>query len=171
LTQPDSIKLSFSVTQPICTDMPDGQILLTVTGGTESGYTYLWSDNSTSKDITTAVSGLYSVTVTDQNACAQRGSVTITPQNEVCLDIPNAISPNGDLVNDVWNIGFADLYPEIEVKIYNRWGELVWKSEKGYPQPWDGRSNGNVLPIDSYHYTIDLHNGTRIMIGTITIVR
>ena len=98
-------------------------------------------------------------------------SVLIHPVNEVCLVIPNAISPNGDLINDVWNIGLRELYPEIEVKIYNRWGELIWKSDKGYPIPWDGRSNDNVLPVDSYHYTIDLHNGSKLIIGHVTIVK
>ncbi len=74
-----------------------------------------------------------------------RDSVLMTPLNEVCLVIPNAFSPNGDLVNDEWNIGLKDLYPLIEVKIFNRWGELIWKSEKGYPRPWDGRSKGTAL--------------------------
>jgi gliding motility-associated-like protein len=64
-----------------------------------------------------------------------------------------------------------ELYPDIEIKIFNRWGETVWSSAKGYPQPWDGRSNGADLPIDSYHYIINLHNGTRPIIGTITIVK
>jgi gliding motility-associated-like protein len=171
LTEPDSIRISFSVTQPFCTDMPDGGIALTVSGGTNSGYTYLWSDNSVTQNITTAVSGLYSVKVTDANGCSARDSVIIHPLNEVCLVIPNAISPNGDLINDEWNIGFKELYPEMEVKIFNRWGELIWKSARGYGVPWDGRSKGNILPIDSYHYTIDLHNGSRPLIGHVTIVK
>jgi gliding motility-associated-like protein len=171
LSEPDSIRISFSVTQPFCTDMPDGAIALTVTGGTNSGYTYLWSDNSATQNITTAVSGLYSVTITDANGCSARDSVMIHPINEVCLIIPNAISPNGDLINDEWNIGLKELYPEMEVKIFNRWGELIWKSARGYGVPWDGRSKGNILPIDSYHYTIDLHNGSRPLIGHVTIVK
>jgi gliding motility-associated-like protein len=75
------------------------------------------------------------------------------------------------MVNDVWNIGNIDLYPKIEILIYNRWMQLLWKSEEGYPHPWDGRSNGKVLPMDSYHYVIDLHNGKKPFMGTITIVK
>jgi gliding motility-associated-like protein len=97
--------------------------------------------------------------------------VYVAPKKEVCLNIPNAISPNGDGINDEWNIGFKELYPLMEVKIFNRWGELLWASEKGYPIPWDGRSRGAVLPVDSYHYTIDLHNGSKLIIGHITIVK
>ena len=87
------------------------------------------------------------------------------------LSISKAFSPNGDLINDVWNIGNAGLYPDMEITIYNRWGQQIWKSARGYPIPWDGRSRGADLPIDSYHYLIDLHNGTGPIIGTVTIVR
>jgi gliding motility-associated-like protein len=105
------------------------------------------------------------------NGCSIKDSVNVKPINEACLIIPNAISPNGDLINDVWNIGMKELYPKMEVIIFNRWGETIWRSERGYPRPWDGTSNGSSLPIDSYHYIIDLHNGSRPLIGNVTIVR
>ena len=100
-----------------------------------------------------------------------KDSVQLEPQREICLIIPNAISPNGDNINDIWNIGETDLYPDLEIKIFDRYGILVWKSEKGYPQRWDGTSRGRKLTMDSYHYIIDLHNGTKPLIGNITIVR
>jgi gliding motility-associated-like protein len=171
ITEPDALNLSFEITKPFCPDMPDGEIKLNVSGGTQSGYTYLWSDNSTGQNLTGAVSGLYSVTVTDLNNCTAEKAILLEPMNEFCLEIPNAISPNGDLINDVWNIGLKELYPGIEIRIFNRWGELIWKSEIGYPVPWDGRSNGSILPMDSYHYLIDLHNGSRPIIGHVTIVK
>jgi gliding motility-associated-like protein len=172
LTQPDSMKLTFIVKESSCPDMPDGAIQLNVTGGVAgTGYKYKWSDNSTSQNVTDILRGLYKVTVTDDNMCTVSDSVSISTLREICLIIPNAISPNGDIINDEWNIGLKELYPELEIKIFNRWGELVWKSEKGYPDPWDGRSRGRVLPVDSYHYIIDLHNGTKPYIGTITIVK
>ena len=172
LTEPDSIVLEFAVTQPFCPDKPDGTIVLTVTGGVVgTDYTYLWSDNSTTKDLSDIPAGWYSVTVSDLNGCSVSDSVNVEAQNEMCLIIPNGISPNGDLINDVWNIGLSELYPEIEIQIFNRWGEAIWRSEKGYPDPWDGRSRGRQLPVDSYHYIIDLHNGTKPIIGNITIVR
>jgi gliding motility-associated-like protein len=99
------------------------------------------------------------------------GQVFVNPVLDMGLIIPNAFSPNEDLINDTWDIGNISLYPSLEVTIYNRWGQSVWKSGKGYPKPWDGRSNGADLPIDSYHYVIDLHNGTKPVIGHITIVR
>jgi gliding motility-associated-like protein len=172
LTEPDSIKISFDVTQAFCPDSPDGEIRLIVTGGViGTDYSYKWSDNSTGQTISNILKGLYWVTVTDANNCSLRDSVKMEPLNETCLIIPNAISPNDDNINDVWNIGMIYLYPQIEIKIFNRWGELLWKSEKGYPRPWDGRSNGTPLPIDSYHYVIDLHNGSKPIIGNVTIVK
>ena len=171
LSAPDSISVLFSITQPQCTDMPDGRIISAVSGGAVSAYSYLWSDGSTTPDITTAVSGVYTLTVTDANGCSVISSVTIKPVNDLCLELPNAISPNGDNINDLWNIGLRELYPEMEVTIFNRWGEAIWKSARGYPVPWDGRSNGNLLPMDSYHYIIDMHNGRKPVIGTITIVK
>ncbi len=172
LTEPDSMLLIFNINQPWCTDKPDGSIELTVTGGMAgTDYSYLWSDGSTEKDIYGIASGWFSVQVTDLNGCSETDSVFVEPLHETCLVIPNAISPNGDLINDYWNIGLTELYPEIEIKIFNRWGEEVWRSEKGYPEPWDGRSNGAILPIDSYHYIIDLHKGRKPLIGTITIVK
>jgi gliding motility-associated-like protein len=172
LTQPDSLKINFNVTQPFCPDMPNGSVIAEVTGGVPAAdYYYKWSDNSLGKSLTDITAGFYSLTVRDLNGCVVKDSLFVDAQNESCLIIPNAISPNGDLINDEWHIENIDLYPEAEVKIFNRWGISVWKSAKGYPQPWDGRRSGKALPIDSYHYIIDLHNGKKPVIGAITIVR
>jgi gliding motility-associated-like protein len=99
------------------------------------------------------------------------GQVYVSQLQNMKLNLPEAFSPNGDLINDCWNIGNYELYPEMEVAIFNRWGQLLWKSGKGYPQPWDGKNKGTALPVDSYHYVIDLHDGSKPVIGSITIVR
>jgi len=90
---------------------------------------------------------------------------------EVFLEIPEAFSPNGDGINDVWNITGKESWPDIEVTIYNRWGQAVWKSGRGYPVPWDGRGSGKELPVDSYHYVIRLYNGSKLIFGDVTIVK
>jgi gliding motility-associated-like protein len=172
ITAPDSLKLLFNVLPPFCPDKPDGSIATNVTGGVKgTGYSYKWSDNSVNSNLVNIPEGYFKVIVTDMNGCSIKDSVNVKPINESCLVIPNAISPNGDLINDVWNIGMKELYPSMEVIIFNRWGETIWRSERGYPRPWDGTSNGTPLPIDSYHYIIDLHNGSRLLVGNITIVR
>ena len=90
---------------------------------------------------------------------------------EAFLEIPNAFSPDGDGINDVWNIIRKESFPDIEVTIYNRWGQMLFRSGRGYPVPWDGKFRGKDLPVDSYHYFIDLNNGSKPIIGTVTIVR
>jgi gliding motility-associated-like protein len=88
------------------------------------------------------------------------------------LIIPKAFSPNGDLINDLWEIRNTELYPRVEITVYNRWGQTVWRSARGYPIPWNGSSSRGIeLPVDSYHYAIDLHDGSKIQIGTVTIFR
>ncbi|MBK7709995.1 MAG: gliding motility-associated C-terminal domain-containing protein [Bacteroidales bacterium] len=172
LTEPEPILIDYEVTRPFCPDMPDGGISLTVTGGVPgTEYIYLWSDNSTGMNITNITSGTYTVTVTDANLCSGQQTIEVHSQQEICLILNDAISPNGDLINEVWNIGNINLYPSMEVTILNRWGQSVWKSGRGYPVPWDGKSNGAELPVDSYHYVIDLHNGSKPIVGDITIVR
>ncbi len=172
LTDPDSLLISFSMVSPFCSESTDGSIYAGVTGGEEI-YTFEWNDGQfTSQEITGLAAGLYKVIVTDFNGCSVTDSLTLEPVNQICVGIPNIFSPDGDGVNDYWNITRIDLYDQAEVIIMNRWGETVWKSEKGYPSPWDGRaSNGKVLPLDSYHYAIDLHNGKKPIVGHVTIVR
>jgi gliding motility-associated-like protein len=172
IRQPDSLKTAFVVRQAYCPDSPDGEIQLKVTGGViVSDYLYRWSNNSTTQTLSDILKGFYKVLVTDANNCSLKDSVNMKPLHETCLSIPNAISPNNDGINDVWNIGMIGLYPKAEVKVFNRWGEILWKSEAGYPRPWDGRNNGRMLPIDSYYYIIDLHNGSRPITGNVTLVR
>jgi gliding motility-associated-like protein len=172
LTEPDQIKITLDMTRPFCPDKPDGEIRSTVTGGIPgTDYILRWSDNSSGRNISNIGEGNYKLAVNDHNGCTVKDSLFLSSLNETCLIIPNAISPNGDLINDVWNIGNIDLYPNVEIKIYNNWGELMWKSERGYPRPWNGRSNGAKLPIDSYFYMIDLHNGSRPVGGSVTIIK
>ena len=148
------------------------------------GSTYIWKiDGVVQPDFTTnefdytwntADTFLLEVQERSIDGClgpVRSGQVFVCEDYNTGLIIHRAFSPNGDLVNDVWNIGNSDLYPKMEITIYNRWGQSVWKSGVGYPIPWDGKSNGEELPIDSYHYIIDLHNGTKPIIGDITIVR
>jgi gliding motility-associated-like protein len=83
---------------------------------------------------------------------------------------PTAFSPNGDSHNDTWEIDFLTDYPDCVVKVYNRWGMLVYESEKGYPTPWDGKNNGRVVPVDTYYYTITLGNNEKPIKGYVTVL-
>lgn len=86
------------------------------------------------------------------------------------ISIPNAFSPNGDGINDVWNIDPLELFSEAQTEVFNRYGQLVF-SCRGYPKPWNGTRNGQPLPAGTYYYIIDMKNGSPPMTGPVTIVR
>jgi len=85
------------------------------------------------------------------------------------VHIPNAFSPNGDGINDTWQIEKLVTYPEADIYIYNRYGQPVYHS-KGYYKPWDGRMNNQRLPFGTYYYMIDLKNDQPKLSGWVQIV-
>ena len=130
LTEPDSLVISFSMISPFCPESTDGTIFAGVTGG-EGAYSFSWSNGQTTQEVSGLTAGFYRVEARDFNGCAVTDSLTLGPLNEICVGIPNAFSPDGDGINEVWNIARITLYSEAEVIILNRWGEMVWKSAKG----------------------------------------
>ena len=111
----------------------------------------------------------YTLTVTGLGGCQSTDQVFVkvlkTPQ------VPNAFSPNGDGINDRWNIKYLESYPGCTVEVFNRQGQLVFASTDGYTKPWDGTNKGNVLPVGTYYYVIDPKNGRKKLSGSITILR
>jgi gliding motility-associated-like protein/uncharacterized repeat protein (TIGR01451 family) len=172
LTEPEAIMLNFDIIDTYCPDSQEGAVSVNATGGVNGvDYTYIWSTNSNEKHIKDVKPGHYSVIVTDKNLCSVKDSARVKNLHEICLIIPDAFSPNGDLTNDTWVIGNIEFYPQAEITIYNRWGQMLWQSARGYPEAWDGRSKGINMPIDGYHYVIDLHNGYKLIVGDVTLVR
>ena len=87
-----------------------------------------------------------------------------------CFFIPSLFTPNGDGIHDDWEIDGLNAYPDIVVKVFNRWGQLLFESV-GYADRWDGTHNGNELPEATYYYIIDLNNSDEPLNGTINIKR
>ncbi len=83
---------------------------------------------------------------------------TITMEIEISLDIPNAFTPNGDHQNDTWHIDLvnANRIDEATIKIYDKRGAVLYQAV-GLQNEWDGSSNGQTLPADTYYYIIDLN--------------
>jgi gliding motility-associated-like protein len=89
------------------------------------------------------------------------------------LDIPTAFTPNGDQANETWVITSAngtDQYQDAEVSVYNKRGTLLFRTQ-GFDTHWNGTYNGEVLPVDTYFYTIDLKFNKVRYKGTVTILR
>ena len=74
------------------------------------------------------------------------------------LFISEAFTPNGDGINDVWYLRNAERYPQMEIRIYNRWGAEVFATTNGYDNNWNGvyKDQSDPLPSSSYFYQIDL---------------
>lgn len=91
---------------------------------------------------------------------------------DVTLDIPNAITPNGDGKNDVLKIDGLDQYPNNELIIFNRWGDILYKA-KPYMNDWQGvNQNGGELPEGTYYYVMRLNvNEGKVFSGNMTILR
>jgi gliding motility-associated-like protein len=83
-----------------------------------------------------------------------------------------AFSPNNDGVNDKWNVGNISYYPGAVVRVFDRWGRLVFECKKDCDvNQWDGRDmQGNPLPFDTYHYTITQKDKV-LKIGYVTLLR
>lgn len=111
-------------------------------------------------------------------------TLTVTPQGGVCgtasdkvvvrvlgqVVVPNTFTPNGDGINDSWQIKGLSAYLDCRVTVYNRYGQIVF-SQKGYNTPWDGRYNNNSLPAGTYYYIITGDNLPERLSGSITIIR
>ena len=72
--------------------------------------------------------------------------------------VAEGISPNGDGVNDTWVIHGIQNYPNAQIYVHNRTGEVVYQALNGYNNDWIGDWNetGKTLPSAPYFYTIDL---------------
>jgi gliding motility-associated-like protein len=84
--------------------------------------------------------------------------------------VPNTFTPNGDGVNDRWEIRHLDKYPGCVVEVYATTGTLMYRSV-GYSVPWDATLNGRPLPSGTYYYAIDLKTGDPRMTGYVTVIR
>ncbi|HWD89791.1 MAG TPA: gliding motility-associated C-terminal domain-containing protein [Mucilaginibacter sp.] len=99
----------------------------------------------------------------------QDGMLTILP-GEAAISVPNLFTPNGDGINDYWNIKALNFFPQCMVSVYARNGSLVFQSH-GYPKPWDGTHNGNPLPAGTYYYVINPQNDLPKLSGYVVILR
>lgn len=89
--------------------------------------------------------------------------------------IPSAFTPNNDGENDNWNIyGLDSQYPDNIVRVYNRWGELLYESLPGtyISKPWDGKYKEANLPVGTYYYVIELSSQKEIepLNGIVSII-
>ena len=154
-----------------CPGVADGNITLTITGGTQP-FNPIWSDGILTADRLNIANGSYSVVVTDKNGCAASLNVTVGfVGSEKCIEVPEIITPNNDGFNDTWKIKNIDLFPKAEVFVFTRWGKLIFHSKNVLADEWNGTFKGKPLPTESYHYILHLNDGSEPRSGVISIIR
>ncbi len=143
------------------------------------GATYEWSYASlscyycpypiASPNVTTT----FTVTGTDTNQCVSSDHVTIVVLNGGNeLYIPNAFSPNGDGINDVF-LAYGTNIKTIKMQIFNKWGELIYESDDK-TKGWNGKYEDQFVQMDVYVYRIEcewIDGNTRKRIGNISLIK
>jgi gliding motility-associated-like protein len=175
ISSPDFLEMEYETTDAECRDKANGTLTITnIDGGTMPYFI----NGGIDRYFDNLPPGPFVIELADANGCMLVDTATINALRLSCLDIPTAFSPNNDGANDVWILdedadGVNDmfLYPNAELRIYDRWGVLVYYTNSVASEPWDGRYRRRDLPIDSYHYVLDLGNGDPPITGNITIVR
>lgn len=107
--------------------------------------------------------GVYPVTLIETNihGCTDTITKNLTVTEDFLLYVPNAFTPNGDGMNDVFQAKGMGFKPEsFEMLIYDRWGNLVFKSNDVY-KGWDGTFKGVLAPNDVYVYKVKCVSGMR----------
>ncbi|URC11141.1 gliding motility-associated C-terminal domain-containing protein [Flavobacterium sp. B183] len=109
----------------------------------------------------------------DVDSSNNSASVSVEP---ICLTVYNEFTPNNDGANDLFRIDCIETYPNNELKVYNRYGSLVY-SKQHYENDWDGTANvsgvinrGDMLPTGTYFYVIAIGDGT-VKKGWLSIMR
>jgi gliding motility-associated-like protein len=167
--EPKDLIFEILPTPASCPELNDGAIDLFVGGGT-SPYQYEWSNGATSESLENLPADNYTVIVTDANGCQKEKTTALKNKNALCINVPSAFSPNGDTMNDTWILAQSQTYPNIKVKVFNRWGKVLFSST-GYGTPWDGSYNGKIVPAGTYYYTIDLGTAGQAEAGSVTIIK
>jgi len=113
----------------------------------------------------------------DPQLCSQ--AIIYLEVKELPVKVFNAFSPNDDERNDTWVIQGITRFPNNEVQIFNRWGNLVFQVT-GYnntTKVWQGQSTEgivfgkNEVPDGAYFYVINLGDGSKRLSGYVVIRR
>ena len=117
------------------------------------GLTYLWSPTGQrTKQISVSSIGIYSVLVTNTYGCKTSAKTNVIDRCDPSILVPTIFTPNGDNNNDNLQI-FPNYIENFELKIFNRWGELIFTS-KNADDRWDGKYKGILVKPDSFAWVI-----------------
>ena len=119
----------------------------------------------------------YLVTVTGAGGNAGTAGCTVSDSLRVValasFHMPNSFSPNGDPYHETFDAADLHQYPDVEVKIFSRTGQVVFSSTGGNYKAWNGRYNnsGDLLPVGIYYYIIKRGQNLPVISGAVSIFR
>lgn len=146
------------------------EITATATGGNPD-YTFEVDGVSYGEDNTFLIreTATYAVTVTDENGCSVTQEIFM---EFIDIEIPNFFTPDGDGLNDTWKPRNIEVFPNITISIFDRYGRSIYKMLQD-TDPWDGFYNQADLPTGDYWYIIKLNGDedTREFVGHFTLYR
>lgn len=163
------IKLESEYKQPFC-NAHDGGISVIASGGIGK-YSYIWDNGMNASVIESLENGFYRIDVMDSIGCVYAKNFELD-----CIksQIPQVITPDENGKNDSWVL---NLDAKSEVKIFNRWGSLVFLASP-YMNDWNGQTSDGIntlgkgfLPSGTYFYVIDKKDGERPISGYIELIR
>jgi gliding motility-associated-like protein len=113
---------------------------------------YLWSDGSDLSSLIIDKAGAYWLEVSNGTCEKPRVYIEVSEACYPKIIIPTAFSPNGDGVNDTFEIMGSRIFT-FEIGIFNRWGNQVFYT-KNLKDFWDGTYSGQPAPLGSYSYKV-----------------
>jgi len=138
--------------------------------GGYGGYEFFFQGESTGEEtvFTTNENTMVNVRVVDARGC--EAFVNIPFEFTGMIEIPNFFTPDGDNLNDEWAPNNREFFPNIDVKIYDRYGRVV--AELNQVTSWDGKYEGNELPTGDYWYVVNANDKSKQRyVGHFTLYR
>ena len=132
-------------------------------------YTFYFNDDNNGEDNTYYINqtGTYTVQVVDQNGCVAEAQIFM---EFIDIEIPNFFTPDGDGMNDTWSPMNREFFPNIEIKIYDRYGRVVAILDQ--VRNWDGTYEGKEVPTGDYWYVVNANdNEKQQYVGHFTLYR
>jgi len=153
ITQPnDSIRAVFNNPKNTrCPYSTDGEITIHRVDNAFNPVTYLWSNGSSTQNISSLNPGTYSVTITDANNCLSKDSITIKSDRKTCIF--NIVTPNGDGYNDYLDLSDLCVGLNMHAEVFNEAGKKIATLNENNPR-WDGSDPSNPPTGTSSTYTV-----------------
>lgn len=176
ITQPEPI--SVIVETVPATDGCNGLARAQVSGGVPP-YFFEWNSNAAVQDsvLENLCPGNYVVRVTDARGCTNdQGMIRalVSDRRFDCMEFREIMTPDGDGLNERLIINCIEEFPDNALRVFNRYGQLVFETEN-YDNSWNGTTaNGELLPDGPYYFIleyIDFEGQEQQMKGSVSLLR